>query len=325
MKWHSDVAVNNAKPNHGSQPARFPFHHYLAPRHWPTAIALLLLRLMLWLPYRWQLRCGAVLGDLMRHLMRCRRQIAATNLQLAFPHLSPEARQTLLKRHFRHVGQAIFESAMAWWWSDQHLLPLATINGLEHLQQAAASGRAILLISAHFTSFEIGSRFVAASHPFHFAYKVQRKNPLFEAYTRFRRLHYFLQAIPHRDVRALLRTLQQRQSCWYLPDQDFGRKGSCFVPFMGVETATLTATSRLARSSHALVIPFFCLRRPDNSGYSVDILPPLNPFGDGDDAADCRQINACIESYIARDAAQYFWLHRRFRTRPKEGASPYPC
>ncbi len=304
---------------------RGPFRpsHYLAPRHWPTWFGIALLRLLTLLPYRTQMAIGAGIGRVMRRIMASRRHVVEVNLQLAFPDLTPASRMALLREHFDNAGRAVLESALSWWGSDERLAHLAHIHGLEHLKAAAAEGKGVILLSAHFTCFEMGARLLARHHPFQFLYKPQRKNPLFEAYTTRLRLRHYLRAVAHRDLRGMARGLKDQLTCWYLPDQDFGRKNSVFAPFMGVPTATVTATSRLVSMTGARVVPYFPLRREDGSGYDIHILEPLESFPSGDDLADATRINALVETFVRRAPAQYLWLHKRFKTRPEGEADVY--
>lgn len=297
---------------------------YLAPRHWPTWFGLGLLRLLTLLPYRWLMGLGAAVGGLLYHLMDKRRRVADINLSLTLPGLSEAERHTLLRKHFRNVGRALFESALSWWASDARLQSMVDIRGLENLEQASAEGHGVILLSAHFTCFELGARMLAAHHKFQFIYKPQRKNPLFESYTTKVRLKYFLRAVPHRDLRGMARGLKQKRTCWYLPDQDFGNKNCVFVPFMGVAASTVTATSRLAAMTGARVVPFFPLQRDDGKGYVLHILPPLDNFPSGDDQADAIRINEEVARFVHQAPEQYLWIHKRFKTRPEGEASPYP-
>lgn len=296
---------------------------YLGPRHWPTWLGLGLLYLMQRLPYPLMMGLGRGIGRLLYHLLPGRRHIVDVNLRLCFPDWDAAKHRRIAHAHFQNVGCALLESALSWWGSDARLRPLAHIRGLEHLEGASAEGKGVILLSAHFTCFELGARLLTMHHPFQFLYKLQRKNPLFETYTTGLRLRHYLRAVPHRDLRALARGLKQRLTSWYLPDQDFGRKNSVFADFMGVPTSTVTATARLVSMTGARVVPYFPLRRADGSGYDIHILPALEDFPSGDDVADARRINALIEPYIEQDPAQYLWLHKRFKTRPEGEADVY--
>ena len=296
---------------------------YLAPRHWPTWLALGLLRLTVLLPFPWLLRLGAALGDLLYLALPARRRIAATNLRLCFPELDEAQRHTLLRRNFRATGMSLFETGLSWWGHPRRLRRLYHIQGLEHVQQALQRGHGVILLSAHLTCLEIGGRLLSLQQPFQVMYKQQR-NPLFEAVMKQARVAHYQRAIQRHDVRAMIRSLKENVACWYAPDQDFGRKNALFAPFFGVPAATVTATSRFARLSGAAGVPFFPRRRSDGSGYELTLLPPLEGFGQGDDYHDTERLNRLIEAQVRKAPEQYLWLHRRFGTRPEGEPGLYP-
>jgi KDO2-lipid IV(A) lauroyltransferase len=207
------------------------------------------------------------------------------------------------------------ETALSWWGSDRRLKPLAAITGLEHLEAALRQGRGAILLSAHFTTLEIGGRLLALHAPFHVLYRDHR-NPVIEALQRHARRRRFEKAIPRGDLRGMLASLKQNRPVWYAPDQDFGRDNSVFVPFFGVPAATLTATSRLARLSGAPVVPFFPRRLPGARGYELTLLPALENFPGVDIEQDARRLTGLVEACIRQQPEQYLWVHRRFKTRP---------
>lgn len=303
-----------------TSPLRQP--RFLSPRYWPVWLGLGLGWLCAQLPYRLQLWLGAVIGKLIYTFMPSRRRIAQTNIGLCFPQLSAREQKQLLTQTFRSTGIALMETLLAWWGSERRMHKLLQrVDGLEHLQQALAQQRGVILLSAHLTCLEIGGRLLALHQPFAVLYK-RTRNPLIEAVVQHSRETHFQRAIPHHDMRAMVKALKQNLICWYAPDQDFGAQHSVFAPFMGIAAATLVATSRLARMSGAAVVPFFPRRLADGSGYALSILPPLTQFPSGDDVADATRINRIIEQQIHNAPDQYLWVHKRFKTRPP-GAAPF--
>jgi KDO2-lipid IV(A) lauroyltransferase len=122
-----------------------------------------------------------------------------------------------------------------------------------------------------------------------------------------------------RDVRGLIDALADGESCVYLPDQDYGRKRSLFVPFFAVkDTATTTGTLIFARQENVLSFMIIPTRNDDNSGYTIEITPALDNFPSDDDEADLIRINQELEKAILQKPEQYMWLHRRFKTRPNK-------
>jgi len=193
---------------------------------------------------------------------------------------------------------------------------LTRLDGLEHLHRALAQGKGVILLSAHFTTLEIGGRLLSMQSPFHVMYR-PHKNAAFESVLQAARTRHFRKAIPRGDLRGMLRSLKENIPVWYAPDQDYGREQSIFVPFFGIRTASITGTSRLARISKAPVVPFFQTRLPGAQGYQLTLYPALEGFpGDSIEADTCR-ISAIIEARVREQPGQYLWAHRRFKTRPE--------
>ncbi len=297
-----------------------PLLPLLAPRFWPLWAGLGLGWCLAQAPYRVQLAAGRAIGWLACRLAGSRRRIAATNLRLCFPELDEAARRRLLHAHFLSLGMGVVETAMSWWTPARRLRPLARIEGLDNLERALEGGKGVILLSAHFTTLEIGGRLLSLHAPFHVMYR-EHKNPLFERIMRRARERHFEKAIPRDDLRGMLRSLKANMPVWYAPDQNYGREHSIFVEFFGVPAATITATARLAKISGAAVVPFFQERLPGAAGYRLRLLPALEDFPSGDERADTQRINDVIEAEVRRIPEQYLWVHRRFKTRP-EGAAP---
>ncbi len=292
------------------QPSR-----YLAPRHWPTWVTLGLFRLLVMLPYSWQVRLGNGLGDLSRYLLPSRRRIVSTNIALAFPHLSAAEQRQLVKQTLRNAGISVFETLLSWWADERWLASVVRIEGLEHLQRVKEEGRGVILLGGHFTCMMLCGRALALRLPFRVMVK-RAKNPLFDALMRHYRQKFYAGVIDNHDLRNMVRALKDNQICWYAPDQDFGRRHAVFAPFMGVQTATLTITARLAKLSGAAVLPISYLRLPEGKGYRIVIYPPLDDFPSGDAVRDATRVNQLIEEQIQEAPEQYLWAHRRFKTRP---------
>jgi len=289
---------------------------FIAPRFWPTWIGLALLRVTILLPYPVLLLLGKGIGRAMFHLLPRRRRVAETNVSLCFPHLDQKARQAIIRESFEASAIAIFESALSWWGSEKRFSHLYRIEGLEHLQQALAGGKGVILLSGHYTTVEISGR-VLILHlaNFHPVYK-RARNALFNEVMTRARERISAGALENTDMRSILRTLKKGEIVWYAPDQDFGMERSVFAPFFGVPTATLTTTARLSKLTGAPVLPQFSQRLPGGQGYLVKILPPLENFPSGDDVADATRVNQAIEIGVNEAPGQYLWVHRRFKSRP---------
>jgi len=299
------------------QHSNSPFRpsQFLAPRYWPTWAAIGLFRLLIMLPFSWQLRLGAGLGGLSRVLLPRRHRIVTTNISMAFPHLSAQQQRQLVKQALRSAGIATFETLLSWWADTHWLESRARVEGLEHLQKALENGKGVILLGGHFTCMMLCGRILATKLPFHILVK-RAKNPLFNALMQHYREKYYDGVIDSHDLRTMLRVLKENRICWYSPDQDFGRRHAVFAPFMGVQTATLTTTARLAKLSGAPVLPISYWRLPEDQRYRIVISPPLSEFPSGDALQDATRINQVLEAQVRKAPDQYLWAHRRFKTRP---------
>jgi KDO2-lipid IV(A) lauroyltransferase len=244
-----------------------------------------------------------------------RRQVTRTNLELCFPGLPADEYRRLSRRHLASLGIAIIEIALSWWGTERKLRNLVTISGLENLETALQHGKGVLLLSAHFTTLEIGGRLLSLHAPFHVLYR-RHKNPVIEFLIQKYRTRLYDKAIERGDLRTMVKSLGDNRPVWYAPDQDFGSDNSIFVPFFGVPAATLTTTSRLAGATGARVVPFFQARLPGSRGYQLTLLPALEQFPGTSIEADTRRILKLIEDRVKENPEQYVWAHRRFKTRP---------
>ncbi|MDP5206098.1 LpxL/LpxP family Kdo(2)-lipid IV(A) lauroyl/palmitoleoyl acyltransferase [Alishewanella sp. SMS9] len=289
---------------------------FLLPRYWLLWIGVGLMYLISWLPYRVLMTLGAALGKLLFKALKSRQKIARRNLELCFPEKSAAEREALLWRNAEESGKAMFETVIGWWWPDGRVRRLAHITGYEHIQQAVASGKGILLLAGHFLHLEAAGRVIGLTHPSIGFYRPN--NNLLMDYLQYHgRSRSNKYMIGKRDVKGLIQALNQQEVCFYLPDQDYGRSRAEFVPFFAVaDTATTTGTLLFANAANCVVIPIYTYRLPDYRGYQIDILPAFDHFPSGDDRADVTRVNQWVEQAVLKNPEQYMWLHRRFKTRP---------
>ncbi|MEE8365324.1 MAG: LpxL/LpxP family Kdo(2)-lipid IV(A) lauroyl/palmitoleoyl acyltransferase [Gammaproteobacteria bacterium] len=301
----------------------FKASNYWHPRFWPMWITLGLLRLVSLFPYPVQLSLGRLLGRLLQSLSKPRQRIVDINLALCFPDKSRQQRDKIKNACFANIGVSLLEMSMCWWWPEAKLRSLVEIRGKEHIDAVLESGRGVMLVTGHFVSLEIGARLLALFMPVQVMYRTQ-KNRLFDSYLYTRRSSYYINTISRKNTRQMIKGIKKLVPTWYAPDQNFPAERNVFAPFLGVQTATITASSRLAQSSGAAMLPFYPERKKDGSGYILWIDPPLADFPSGDDVKDATAVNASIEKSVLLQPDQYVWIHQRFKTRPQGEPPIYP-
>lgn len=287
----------------------------LHPRFWPTWFGIGLMWLLCWLPVPWLIRFGEALGWLVGRLLKGRRHVVRRNLELCFPEIGPEPREKMVDAHFAALGAGVFEAGLAWFAPDWRLRKYGEVVGLEHLDAALKDGHGALLLTGHFTTLEIGARFLCiAGRPFHAMYRPYA-NQLMDHYMHWwREARSGLPALPREDLRRLVKSLRDGRCIWYAPDQTLGANVSVFAPFFGVQTQTITATARLAQMGRARVVPYFPQRI--NGKYRVTFFPALENYPSGDEMADVIRVNQALEQGIRLAPEQYFWVHKRFKKQP---------
>ncbi|TAL77720.1 MAG: acyltransferase [Burkholderiaceae bacterium] len=277
-------------------------------------------------PTSTRLRWGRALGWLSARLLRSRAHIVSTNLALCFPSLSAQQREALQARHFRLLAQSVLDRGLLWFGRPERVLDTVRINGLEHLDALLKAQRRIILLAPHFIGLDAAATrltlFLKESATLYTPQSDADVDALVrEGRGRFNRVHL----ISRRDgVRGLIRQLRAGVPVYYLPDMDFGLEGAAFIPFFGMQAATLLATAQIAKNWNAAVVPIISRLNSETGQYQVDIPPPLEDFPGDQSLEDATtRLNQLIESWVRPDPAQYYWVHRRFKTRPQGEARPY--
>lgn len=294
----------------------------LHPREWGVRLSIGLLWLLVRLPHNWQMRLGRLLGRMLYHFARQRRQITTTNIRLCFPELPATEQETRVRAAFASYGMSIFETGCAWLRGVDHLQARAELSGIEHIQAARAAGRGVLIIGAHFSTIDIAGSLVAPHLEMDVVYRPSR-TPVFDKLIRHSRQRYFGAVISKQDTRSIIRRLKGGRAIWYAADQNYAERHSVFAPFFGIQAATIRGTSRLVKMTGAVAV--FCSHFRINNGerYRVDFSPPLENFPSDSEVEDAARINKLIENALQAYPEQYLWLHRRFKTRPQGAPAIY--
>jgi KDO2-lipid IV(A) lauroyltransferase len=294
-----------------------PPKHLLHPRYWPVWLGTGLLISMTYLPYRIQLAIGKTLGLILYKTGKSRRHIATVNVRLCFPEKTEQQQTQLVRQIFIDNGIGLMETLIGWFRRPDYLLDRTHFHGFEQLKAELATGRGVILLGAHYSMLDLAGALFVTQLPANVSYRPQ-DNPVMNWLMEQQRQKLYTGCYTRKDIRSFIRCLKQGEVLWYAQDQDFGRKNSVFVDFFGIPTATITATSRIAKAGNAKVMPLTYFRRDDNSGYDITVHPPL-PIPSGDDIEDARVANAFIEQQLRQHPSQYLWLHRRFKTQPDAG------
>lgn len=278
-----------------------------------TRISLFLMWLCHWLPLPALAALGRTFGALLYAFGRERRHVALTNLRLCFPEMPEAERTALAKCHFAMFGRSFLERGLLWWAPGERIRRLARIEGREHLD--ALKGRPVILLVPHFVGLDMGWTRLTLELGMVSIYANQ-KNLLFNSALYQGRMRFGDSLLLSRQegTRKAIKAMKEGKPFYYLPDMDYGQRDTIFVPFFGFPAATITGLSRLARMAAAAVVPV--VTRIEDGGYVVRVGAPWPDYPGASIEADTRRMNAFIEGEVQAMPEQYFWLHKRFKTRP---------
>ena len=257
------------------------------------------------------------------YLIGSRRRIAFKNISVCFPELDSVTCRKINRQQFRYAGQTLFTTPMNMWLSGKRFKRMVEISGAEDYQQAVSDKRNIILLAPHFIAIDVAGLALSQQRPVISMYQYA-KNKLVDVIIKRGRSRYGGVLIERKEpLRKVLRLISRGDPFYYLPDQDAGRKG-IFVPFFHEQASTTPALAKFATASRAVVIPVRTRIKPWGQGYEVVLGKPMKNFPTGDDYKDTAQMNRQIEEMIRETPEQYFWVHKRFKTRPAGQDKFYP-
>ncbi|QWE10550.1 lipid A biosynthesis acyltransferase [Polynucleobacter sp. es-EL-1] len=283
-----------------------------------------LLRFLVSLPYKVLIAIGYGLGLLASYIPTDRNRVVQKNLQLCFPELSDAEIDQLRKKHWRLLGRSMVEKSIIWLGSKKQLRDMIEV----HSEVDLSDRKPRILVNMHFIGIE-GSIILSAlseekGWPRTSGFFQRMKNPFFNQKIIEWRNRFGGNSIDRQgNSLELIREIRKGSFIIIAPDIDLGLKDSTFVPFFDIQTNTITAVSRLAKITGAQVCMMITTLKKDEAGYLCSISKPLENFPTDDPQADTARLNQIFEKEIRLRPAEYYWVHKRFKNRPFNEASPY--
>ena len=284
-----------------------------------TGAGIAFMKSLAWLPLPAVRALGTALGWMLYGLIGARRRVVHANFSLCFPTLSNAERRALAIETFVFFSQAWLDRAWLWHAPEKWVRRRVRLTGA--VEELAGTAPTVIFLP-HFVGLDAAwaATALAMPRPSTTIYTDQSNKGvdrwILQGRQRFGHLRLFGRI---EGVKPIVAALREGQPLYLLPDMDFGPDESVFVPFYGVPTATVPSLSRFARLGRAKVVPL--LPRLTPNGYEVRVLPAWADFPGSDPVADTALMNARLQAYIATMPAQYYWVHKRFKTRP-DGEAP---
>ena len=299
----------------------------LQPRYWLTWVGLGVFFMVTLLPVSFIDWLGCRLGDIAATKNKKRFNIVKTNLSLCFPDKENIEIEQMVVKHFQAQFRSLLHYFVLWW------RPVSTVKrkihttGFEQILHYQQQGKKVIVLLAHSVGLEFAVAAISMAYQSNGPYKAMR-NPVIDWMVANGRLRFgkpMGMKIFTRDdgLKPLIRETRSGSVMIYLADEDLGAKHSIFVPFFGVQKATIPILGRLSKSCDAVVLPCISCYQPESKRYSVKLLPKIDDLPSGNDEQDSLSMNKALEQVIEQCPIQYLWTLRYFKTRPPGEASVY--
>jgi len=285
--------------------------------------------LLLWMARRYRhmperagYRLGSAIGTLIRRISPRHHRIVMTNLRLAFGRERTEGElRAIAAACYRHLGKCLMEFIRMPSLTTEDIRRLVELRGAEHVEAALAEGKGAILLTGHLGNWEmVGARIAVTGYPLNVIARAQRDRDL-TGYIRGTREVAGMRVL-HQEVavRGSLAALRRNELVGILLDQNAGDEG-LFVDFFGRLASTASGAAAFALRTRASVLPTFGWRNHDDT-HTVVVEPPVPLIQTDDRDRDLLENTArytkIIEEKIRGHPAQWFWLHKRWKSRPPE-------
>ena len=252
-----------------------------------------------------------------------RYNVVKANLEVAFPNLKNSELDTLIKTHLEWYGCALIDYSFLFFASQKRIANKVEISGKEYIDQANENQQSVIILLMHSVMLEFGPAALGVDYDSFGSYKTSKNAVLDWMIAKSRCRHVNFVVSREEGLRKLVKSLTPGRLMIFLPDEDLGTDNATFVPFFGKQKATLTTTARIAKLGKATALPAFTWYNASNRKYVLEIAPPLADYPSKDADTDAIKLNQALEALIEQQPAQYMWLLKWYRTRPKGEGSIY--
>ena len=264
---------------------------------------------------------GWCLGQLLYVLAVPRRKVALRNLALCFPEATAARRRRWARETFVVFCQTWLDRSWLWFAPREVVQRRVRLQGaLNELEGDTPT----IIFAPHFYGMGAGGTALTLHTPRAFTSIFStHPDPAVDAWFMAGRQRFGDVRMLNRadGVKPIISNLRKGGLLYLLSDMDFGPGESIFVPFYGVPTATVPSLPRFARLGRAKVIGMYTRLTP--TGYVAEITPAWEGYPSDDVEADTAQMNLRLQTYIDTMPGQYYWVHKRFKTRPAGEPSVY--
>jgi len=263
---------------------------------------------------------GAAFGRLV-YFLGIRRRVALEGLARAFPELTAAERRRLARDCYAHLGRGLVEILLTRRMPHDALDDFVSFEGYERWQSANALGKGVVVAMAHFGNWELLGR-ACARRGIRFAVIVRNLRGRFNRAVTSWREEIGMGLLADRgSTMDALRRLRSGETLAVIVDQNMRRSRGIFVPFFGTLACTTPAAAVFSMRTGAPLLAVFPVRQPDGTHriyWEGPFSPPKGVNGHDAIVALTEEITRALERTVRAHPEQWYWVHRRWKTRPPE-------
>jgi len=272
------------------------------------------------LPRRLCLVWGKTTGLFFYYLDTKHRQLALSNLKMAFrKELTSSGLKRMARQTFMHFGSSLVDVIKFSSLAEKSKTALIQVEGEKNLLSALQEKKGAILFTAHYGSWEIARFFVSKLGKLNVIARAL-DNELLERELLKLRINQGAKVIyKHQATKPILQSLRAKEMVAFLIDQNVQKHQAIFVDFFGRKAATTPSLAAFFLKTKSPIVPVFCSPTPSHR-YHLQILEPLKIELEGNYNQQVLKITQIctniIEAQIRKNPAHWFWLHNRWKTRP---------
>ncbi|UCG51562.1 MAG: lysophospholipid acyltransferase family protein [Candidatus Latescibacterota bacterium] len=264
-------------------------------------------------------RVGGALGWLGWRVFGIRRRVVTDNLDASLPDSSSRERERIAIESYKNMGRALMEFAAFRGLSAEKLLGMVDIEGLENFDKALEHGNGAILFTGHFGNWELlGAVIARCGYPIHVTDTNHSNKLVHEIISDLRTRQGMRIISPSEPLTRITQLLSENQFVAYLADQDARRDG-IFVDFLGRPASTVRGPAIFSIRKKCPIVPGFLIRKGRDRHRAIFEKPlwPDERLVSGEAVLELTQrFTTLLERYVREYPEQYFWTHRRWKTRP---------
>lgn len=296
--------------------------------HYIEYYIMLVFQLMIRIFPLWAVVYGArFIATLLTIFTKVRNKVVMDNLTTAFPDMSISSREKIRNEMYKQILMSMFESYKYMYLTEEKKLDYIFIDddSKKNIDKALANDKGCIVVGGHYGFFEGGAHYGVCVDLKSSVVVANQRNKLTEKLIDIPRKRSGFLVIHRKEMRTLLKAIKDKYFIALLSDQNAGSKG-VFVPFFGKLAATHQNPAVLAIKYSMPILLSVTRRRKDDLlkhdqhfiEVSYDDILKMDIKKEDRVLKLVERYTKMIEDEIKKDPTQYWWIHKRYKTRPKE-------